>query len=200
MDQEGREKMKTLISNNCIGGCISQSLKIQYNSPTVRLQISPEQYLKFCTNLEHYIEHEITPVEKLSPYHEEICRRLYWGEIPDYPLGLCDDILLCFQHYKTFKEAAEAWYRRAKRVDYNDIGFTFYARDEMYKQQLLEFIDLKLPHTAVFTENFDIDSPHARVDLEPRGNFIAKGPNGRSLYEQHFDRDPYMRGEDDFYI
>ena len=42
-----------------------------------------------------------------------------WGE--EYPVGVLDDISICFMHYLTCKEAADSWERRKQRIDYSRI-------------------------------------------------------------------------------
>lgn len=44
----------SIISNSCIGGVISNSLKERFNSPTVNLIIDLDDYLVFCQHLYNY--------------------------------------------------------------------------------------------------------------------------------------------------
>lgn len=45
----------TLISSNCNGGCILSDLHLRFNSPFVNLWLPPKDFLKFCENIEHYL-------------------------------------------------------------------------------------------------------------------------------------------------
>ena len=190
--------MRTLISNNCVAASIYQKLKLRYDSPTIWLHILPEQYVKFCTNLEYYLKQPITPAT-LTDWHREKIAKLYWGQVPEFPYGLCDDILLIFQHYPDYETAAKAWARRVDRVDLDDIGFIFFARNEGQTPYLWDFIKQDFPHTAVFTENFDIDYPHARVDMGRYATFMDYDGD-KMLYEKHFNIEKYMKGEKCFYL
>ena len=189
--------MKTLISNNCMAASIYQSLGLRYDSPTIWLQILPEQYVKFCANLEYYLRQPITKAE-LTDWHKEKIKKLYWGKVHDFPYGLCGDILIIFQHYPDFETAAKAWSRRARRVDYDDIGFLFFARNREQLPYIFDFVLQDFPHSAIFTENFDIDYPHARVDMGRYATFMDLDGD-KMLYEKHFDSRAYMEGKECFY-
>ena len=107
--------------------------------------------------------------------------------------------MLIFHHYPDYQTAVKAWERRAERVDLNDIGFIFFARNEGQMPYLWEFIDQDFSHTAVFTENFDIDYPHARVDMGRYATFMDYDGE-KMLYEKHFDSKAYMEGKQCFYL
>ena len=61
----------TIISNNCSGARIQQDLKMQYQSPTINLQILPEEYPKFCKNLKRYLSCNIKEYTDFSVIHKE---------------------------------------------------------------------------------------------------------------------------------
>ena len=60
----------SIISNNCSGVRLMQDLKIRYDSPTVALQILPEEYTKFCNNLEFYLSQEIVEYRDFNDEHK----------------------------------------------------------------------------------------------------------------------------------
>ena len=43
----------TIISNNCTGGAVCHELGMEFKSPTINLQILPEDYPRFCANIEY---------------------------------------------------------------------------------------------------------------------------------------------------
>ncbi len=184
---------ETLIANNCIGGSILHDLGLRFNTPTINLQILPAEYPKFCQNLRHYMETEIVEYKELSDLHRYELINMF-GHTPkgEFPYGLCDDVIICFQHYSTFKEAKDAWDRRKARIDYNHIGFIFYLAWEFDQNRAIEFANLNLEHSVIFTEKFDIELPHLRTDPIARAHFLDMAENGKKYYEQVFDPQAFI--------
>ena len=179
---------ETLIANNCIGGSILHDLGLRFNTPTINLQILPGEYPKFCRNFRHYMETELVEYKELSDLHRyELINMFGHTPINEFPYGLCDDIIICFQHYPTFKEAKAAWDRRKARIDYDHIGFIFYLAWEFDQRRALEFADIGLKHSVIFTEKFDVDIPHFRVDPPEGVHFLDLAENGKKYYEQVFN-------------
>lgn len=184
---------ETLIANNCIGGSILHDLGLRFNTPTINLQILPAEYPKFCKNLRHYMETELVEYKEPSNLHKYNLINMF-GHTPkgEFPYGLCDDIIICFQHYLTFKEAKDAWDRRKTRIDYDHIGYIFYLAWDYDQKRAFEFADLGLKHSVIFTEKFDISIPHFRVDPIEGAHFLDIAGNGKKYYEQVFDPQMFM--------
>lgn len=184
---------ETLIANNCIGGSILHDLGLKFNTPTINLQILPAEFPKFCKNLRHYMETELVEYKEPSNLHKYELINMF-GHTPkgEFPYGLCDDIIICFQHYPTFADAKAAWDRRKERIDYNHIGFLFYLAWDFDQKRALEFADLGLKHATIFTERFDIGIPHFRVDPPEGAHFLDIAPNGKKYYEQEFNPISYI--------
>lgn len=184
--------LKTVIANNCFGGCISNDNALEFRSPTVNLQILPEEYPKFCANLKHYMDSELVEYTDLSEKHKEYCMKMF-GWIPDnFPFGLLDDIIVCFQHYETFAEAKDCWERRKARMDYDSICYLFHAKNEGYKDAVAEFLALNLPHSAVITEDWGMEGTHP-FDV-PEGMDCFGSVNGKRLIEQNFSIKKFLEG------
>ena len=179
---------ETIISNNCIAGSMLHDLGLRFNTPTVNLQILPREYIKFCRNLKHYMEAELVEYKHLSDLHKYDLINMF-GHVPvnEFPYGLCDDIIICFQHYSTFQEAKCSWDRRKKRIDYDHIGYIFYLAWEHDKHKAAQFLDLKLENSVVFTEKFDVGLPHFRVDPPEGVHFLDYSNSGKKYYEIDFD-------------
>ena len=128
----------SIISNNCWGSFISQKYGLPYRSPTCGLLILGNDYVKFCADLKHYLEQKLKfiPMEK-AKYYE------IYKEHP-FPVALCDDIEIYFMHYPTEEEAAEKWYRRSKRVNWNNIVYKISERENFSEGDMYAFS--KLPH------------------------------------------------------
>lgn len=144
----------TIISNNCMGGVICSRNHMQFKSPTVALQILPEEYTKFCQNLKHYMECEVKEYKDFSEEHKKYLMKMY-GKIPtEFPYGIIDDIIICFQHYQTFEQARDKWNIRKQRMEWDKIGYIFHARNAEYQKEVDEFFTLDLPNSIALTESF----------------------------------------------
>ena len=103
----------TLISQNCVGGVIYSDLGIPFNSPTINLFIEDDNFVKLAENPKYYFSIKAQPlVDKfIDPIDPSI----------SYPKILIEDIEICCLHYKNCQEAIDAWERRRKRINYNNI-------------------------------------------------------------------------------
>ena len=111
----------SIISNNCWGGHIYQYFGMKYTSPTIGLTFFADEYIKFVTNFDYYINCELTfiPKSESKYYYRYKDRDKY------YPIGKQDDIEVVFLHYKSEEEAYQKWNRRKKRINYNNLIFKF---------------------------------------------------------------------------
>lgn len=185
----------TIISNNCSGARIQQDLKMQYQSPTINLQILPQDYPKFCKNLKYYLSCDMVEYKEISETHWKQMVEIL-GHEPDFPCGLLDDVALMFQHYKSFEEAKEKWDRRVKRVDYDHIGYLFVLDRNRYEEEAREFGNLRLPNSVLFTNGYDVDVPieHHRYDLTGKQEFLSRNPVTKlRMFENNFDRKGFIR-------
>lgn len=152
-----RKMIQTIISNNCAGGAILHDLGMEFKTPTINLQILPEQYAMFCRSLPYYLKSQLTEAKNFTPFEETMLRKMFGG-VPDMPIGLLDGfILVCFQHYPTFEEAKAKWEERKKKVDYEHTGHIFHARGPEYKEEAELFMKLDLPNKLCLTQGFDVD-------------------------------------------
>ena len=177
----------TVIANNCIAGSILHDLNMRFDTPTINLLIPPRQFPKFCKNLKHYMEYDVVEYTNFSDeYRQDIIN--IFGNIPPYfPYGLCDDILIVFQHYASFKDGKDAWNRRRARIDYEHIGYIFYLAEEKYSEAAWEFQNLGLNPSVIITEGFNIDIPHYNCFLPEDKIFLDTAPNGKKYYAQEFN-------------
>ena len=181
----------SVLSNNCMGGCLLHDQHIKYQSPTVSLQILPEEYCKFCTNAEYYMKQELKEykIEDLSDKHKDYLMKMF-DKIPPMPYGLIDDIIVCFQHYPTFRDGADMWNRRKERFDPEHIAYIFYVRSDIYMNELMEFANLGLDNSIIFTEDFDVtDIPveHYKIIPPVGGHFLDIQPDGSRHFERYWD-------------
>lgn len=129
----------TLITSNCFAGRIMQDLEMQYNTPTLGLYFWAPDYIAFLQNLRFYLtEAKITFVEHSKyPLGDE--RRKNWKHW--YPIGLLDNkVEIHFLHYHSEEEAAEKWYRRAGRVNFEDL-FVIGMEQNLCSEKEIEAFD-----------------------------------------------------------
>jgi uncharacterized protein (DUF1919 family) len=77
----------------------------------------------------------------------------YYNEIKNaepYPVAKLGDIEIYFMHYHSEAEAAEKWYRRAKRINPNHLIFKLSQREECSKKDIEDFMKLPLEHKVCF--------------------------------------------------
>lgn len=120
----------SLLSNNCNGACILHDLNLKFNSPFVNLWLYPKDFIKYCSNIEHYKSCELVFVNSLDFN-------------VDYPVAKLDDIYIFFMHYTSEQEAKSKWIERQNRIS-DRICILFTARDG-WKYDDLEAID-NLPY------------------------------------------------------
>ena len=112
-----KNKDFTILCNNCIGGLIYHKHHLPFLSPTINMQMSPYDFIKFCANLSRYLDIEL---EEVTDCDDKWFRSIGGGAI-NFPVAHLDDILIYFQHYHSFAEAKEAWNRRKARINFDNI-------------------------------------------------------------------------------
>ncbi len=176
--------IETIISNNCVGGAVCHELGMEFKTPTINLQILPEDFPRFCRNLKTYLDYDLVECHDLTPYEVNKLIKMF-GEIPKMPIGLIGDVLVCFQHYETFSEAKAKWDERKAKVDYEHIGFIMHARGPEYQFEAEEFLAMDIPHKLCITENFVVPGSIALYPKEGDNAFSAV--NGKPLITRAVD-------------
>ena len=122
----------TIISNDCWAGKVYEDANMQYLTPTIGLFFLPEDYLRFCNNLKHYIEADLEIIDISED---------------GYPIGKIDDVTIYFQHYKSADDCIEKWNRRKQRINWDNLYLKFSDRNYATQEQLEQFD--KLPQSKV---------------------------------------------------
>lgn len=125
----------TILCNNCVGGVILHELGERFNSPTVNLFFSAEDYLKFLKKLDYYLEQPLVEIESDK----------------DYLVAKLDDITIYFMHYLSFDEAKTTWKKRVARINRNNLYVIFVQQNGCTEQILREFDDLPYKHKLALT-------------------------------------------------
>ena len=130
----------TIISQNCIGGVFYHDMGLQFLSPTINLYFNAPDFIRFVQQLERYLQ--IEPV-------------IVMGE--GYPIGTLDDITIQFMHYDTCDDAAAAWQRRKKRIDFKKLLICSTDRDGFDDSVFSEW--KKIPYSKLL---FTCDEEYGR--------------------------------------
>lgn len=139
----------TIISNNCWGGHIYQYFDMQYNTPTVGLTFFADEYIKFVSNLKHYLNCELTFIpKKESKYYD-----IYKDKEKYYPIGKLDDIEIVFLHYKSEEEAYQKWNRRKARMNWDNLIVKFNDMNQATDEHILQFDKLPYKNKICFVAN-----------------------------------------------
>lgn len=119
----------TVISNNCWAAmAIYQQLGIRYNTPTVGLFFSDEDYLKFLENLDYYLNQPLVFVNPCESKLYGACSVVGDSKI-NFPIARLDDVELLCVHYKSEQEVLEKWERRKARINFSNLIVKASIRD-----------------------------------------------------------------------
>ena len=55
----------TIIASNCTAGILYHELGLKFLSPTINLYMEGDDFVKFCTNINYYLNVEMSQVEPL---------------------------------------------------------------------------------------------------------------------------------------
>ena len=144
-----KNKNFTIISNNCFGGGIYESLNLPYLTPTVGLFFYAPDYILFLKNLKQNLYTDIEFRNKSKYEEANVFRETKkWF----YPIGFLDNgIEIHFMHYKTNKEALTKWKRRAERVKFDNLYIKFCDRDLCTDELAIEFDKLNFKNKVFFS-------------------------------------------------
>lgn len=112
----------TIISNNCWAGICYEYFHMLKRTPTVGVYFYPNDYIKFISDLKHYIDIEIQMITcEESKHAAEMKQR---GE-ENVPVGKLDDVEIIFLHYRDPSLAKDKWERRKRRINWENLIIKF---------------------------------------------------------------------------
>lgn len=176
-----RNNSFTIISNNCWGGFIYQSYKLSYATPTIGLFFMAEDYIKFLSKLDYYLEQTIIEVpSNSSKWNYKLSHKNNWG----YPIGRLDDIEIHFLHYESIEEAKTAWIRRCKRINRKNLLVKFCDQNECSYKYLKEFDSLPFANKICFsvTDYPELESVICVGNVTQPFVLSTQEPFGKSRY------------------
>lgn len=176
----------SIIASNCIAGEIYNDLGLKFMSPTINLFFNAKDFLKFVLNLKYYTAQKLVFIKNTAG---------------DYPLGQLDDIYVHFLHYKTAEEAAEKWYERCKRIDYENI-YVIMSDQDLSDDDFQLFQDISIAkRKIIFTTNpdrADKNDVFLIKEYEPYGyvnKYAVNRLNGFRDFERFFDFVTWLNGK-----
>ena len=175
-----RNQNFTIISNNCWGGLISQKYGLPYRSPTCGLLIMGDDYIKFCANLKHYLSQKLEFINFSDGKYSGVINHA------PFPVAKLDDIEVYFMHYATEEEAAEKWYRRAERVNWDCIIYKISERETFTPEIMQKFAELPLENKLIFASQKYTDDT---VIIDGIDTYIG---DESPLIEKYFDDAKYL--------
>jgi uncharacterized protein (DUF1919 family) len=167
----------TVVSNNCWGAHVYQSLGIPYATPFVGLFIPPADYLELIEHLDALAGAELTFVamSKSASVNDWRAR-----ESLHYPIGLLGGrVEIDFQHYPGEEEARATWRRRCARINPDPVRrfFKFDDREGATPAHIDAFAALPLANKVCFT----VQRHAASTIVVPAAPGERHAPDGVSL-------------------
>ena len=175
----------TIISNNCWGGTIYESYGLPKQSPTIGMFIMPEDYLKFISNLQYYLEQPLQFVEpQKSKWKSALEHKSNWGT---YLIGKLDDIELHMLHHHDEDEARRKWSNRIKRINWKCIVYKFNDQNGATIEHIQRFMDMKLENKICFVSKKEFKDVKNTVFIKQPikykdGVKASREPFGHSKY------------------
>ncbi len=132
----------SIISQNCLGGRLYRLLDMPYQSPTVGMWFSFDDFVKFVIDLEWNLS--------IAPEHD-----FELSEVYGYPVGDISGIKLMFQHYSSFEVARAKWIERSRRVRFGRVLVACTDRDGFSVEKYDMFKKLNYPKMFL-TSNLEL--------------------------------------------
>lgn len=142
-------EIPTIIANSCLASVIYSALGSPMLSPTINLNIEPEDFVKICKNPRSYLS------EDIQFDHWTISKG---GR---FPVGRIKDVEVLFSHAKDADEAVNAWNRRRQRINWDKL--VFIMEDDNYSRILkasdeveAEFNALPGKHLRILCKRYNV--------------------------------------------
>lgn len=147
-----RQRHISIFASNCAGGVLYHAIGIQFLSPIINMWLSETDYLKMMVEPQSYLKGTLR-LETI-PYHRPANGH---GHNNAYPLFRLGDIMLHMNHYTDIMQAAQKWYERSERVNWDDVVAIMFTDSPL---ALRRFEELPLQQKICFVP-FVTDSPVA---------------------------------------
>ena len=140
----------TIISNDCWAGHVYRYFGIPYNTPTIGTGFFADDYIKFVSSLEKYLNEELIMIDvHESKHYEDVLKgSSHFLKCPYARLG---DIEVRFGHYNSADEAYNKWNRRRDRMNLDNLIVKMSEHNKCTKEILVAFDALPYQKKFVFT-------------------------------------------------
>ncbi len=185
----------TVFSSDCLAGLLYYDLNRQFLSPTINLWFREKDFLEFCITPEYYLNSRLS----FLPESER--------DFP-FPIGCLGEadrrIKLYFEHYPSNEACEEAWNRRKKRINWENL-FVVMSDWELSNEDICKFYQIQAKRKIMFTwhperadgkEIFQINH-HGKDHVRRYSNLNL---NGFRDFEKFFDYVKWIHMEDDFML
>ncbi|EAK5966748.1 DUF1919 domain-containing protein, partial [Campylobacter lari] len=88
--------MISIFSNNCIAGFLYNDYNIKFYSPTINLQFTPMDFIKFCSNIDFYLSIKLEENQDMQIAEEQFALISNVKINKQFPVGKLGDILVFF--------------------------------------------------------------------------------------------------------
>ena len=121
----------SIICNNCVGGILYNTLRLECLSPCKNLAIPDESFLKMIQNLEYYMNCKPKLARwQMDPHSKK-----------KFPVMNLDGVEIWFNHDTVFDEALEKWNRRKKKINYKNILLIMYSESDETAEKFLSIVN-----------------------------------------------------------
>jgi len=182
-----RKKLKnsdfSIISSDCFGSFVYHNLRQKFNSPTINLFFSQNDFFNFVLHLKEYLQ--ATLVEVID-------------DNVTYPVGSLTyhdkTIRIDFMHYNSFEEAKKKWDERKTRVDFSNIYIIQVVSANITQEYLNDFSALPYKHKLLITHDNDFTCDYmvthkifSKSNYKPGGILKYKSRLSSSRYMDDID-------------
>lgn len=115
-----KESRISIISNNCWGGTIYNTLGIECLSPFKNLFLKDDSYLRMLKNLDYYLG--------CKPEFGGLETDVHNGNV--YPILKLDDVQIHCNHDSEYETAVQKWNRRLMKLNRENLFIEMYTEDE----------------------------------------------------------------------
>lgn len=173
----------TILANNCIAGFLYNYYGLQFTSPIINCQIAPDDFIRFCSNLDIYLNEPV--IEIINPTIDAF-EKLGGSNNIDFPVGKIKDITVYFQHYHSFTNAVHKWETRKKRIMHNI--FVILVDTNCTQETYQMFLQVPFKNKIFLTGNKNITGTHVFYMKDMQKNnaywFDDRGHTHKKYYEQ----------------
>ena len=178
----------SILANNCIAGFLYNYYGLQFTSPIINCQISPDDFIRFCSNLDIYLTESLTEIVKPNI---TAFKKLGGGNKIDFPVGKIKDIIIYFQHYPSFMNAINKWETRKKRIAHNI--FVILVDTNCTQKTYETFLQLPFKNKIFLTGNKNIVGTNIFYMNEMQKNNAYWFDDMRHTHKKYYEQFNFFR-------